>query len=84
MSVGLFLFFGCLAGLIIFGPVMWLSRGSDRDRDVRRELRTALKREALAARALRRIANGTGGPELEAQIALDQLTNMYDETKELS
>lgn len=38
------------------------------------------KREKIATQALRRIANGAGRPDLEAQVALDDIENTY--TKE--
>jgi hypothetical protein len=45
--------------------------------------KTARQQVAVAERTLRSIANGSGNPVLEAQIALDEISNLY-ETKELS
>ena len=43
----------------------------------------ALRQVAVAERALRSIANGSGNSVLEAQIALDDIANLY-EIKELN
>lgn len=76
MSVGVFIFLLSLIGMAILGASSWLSARPTRD--FRRELRSVSKREALATKTLRKIANGSGNPELEAQIALDELNNLYD------
>lgn len=80
-----------LLGLIVCGLIAWLlvyaftALFSSSARAARAEkkntaqaLTVTRKREKIATQALRKIANGAGRPDLEAQIALDEIENTYE------
>lgn len=81
------LLIGLLACAVVAYAIMWLFNHffSSVSRDERAakkaraaDLTDARKRERIATQALRRIANGSGKPDLEAQIALDEIDATYD------
>lgn len=89
MAVGVFLLVIFLVIVLValaVGVVSYLGSGAP---DTRRRIReansialAAKSREKIAVSALRSIANGSGNPTLEAQIALDNIDQAY--TKELN
>lgn len=67
-------FFGLLV-LVVVGVLVFttsVNRLDAGNKEARRELIKYKKQTYDYEKALRRIANGSGSPELEAQIALDQ------------
>lgn len=72
-----------IVGISVLG---YLSSGARDNRDELREARqvalNAKTREKIAVKALRSIANGSGNPNLEATIALDEIEATYQ--KELN
>ena len=82
-----------LALLIVIGAVVavvygvnWGRGRLDRNRsdalELRQQVHECQRQLNKAEHTLRTIANGCGAPELEAQIALDEITKFYE--KELS
>ena len=63
-------------GLLVMLAAIRASTRTPEQRDVGRELAATKRQLAHAEKALRAIANGAVGPHLEAQIALDRLTEL--------
>lgn len=61
---------------LVFGPALVQLVGS---RDTRQELKASRKREAIATKALRQIANErSGNPVMDASVALDDIDATYN------
>jgi hypothetical protein len=86
MSLGAVFLIIVVIVALIFGVIFFLGFNSDTNRVKVRELSKDLteseRRERIATKALRAIANGAGQPVFEATDALDQIERTY--TKELN
>ena len=86
MSVGLFtLILVGIAALVVLAVVAIGYMGDSsrgKVREANRSLKSSKAREKIAVSALRGISNNAGNPALEAQIALDQIENLYQKELE--
>lgn len=86
MSVGLFtLILVGIAALVVLAVVAIGYMGDSsrgKVREANRSLKSSKAREKIAVSALRSISNNAGNPALEAQIALDQIENLYQKELE--
>jgi len=89
MAVGAFLLIILVVVVLAVVAVSVVSYMGSGAPDTRRKIReannialAAKSREKIAVTALRSIANGAGRPDLEAQLALDNIDQTY--TKELN